>query len=163
MRIVVISDIHDNIVNLEKCLSWCAANKVASIICCGDVTNRDTLRDLSNGFTGNIYLVRGNMEIFRDEDAAEFNNIRYEGRVGRWEIGGRSIGACHEPYLIDKVLEKGDCDVIFYGHTHKPWEEHKSGTRLINPGTLGGMFSRATFAFWDTNKEELELKIMDRI
>ena len=39
MLIAIISDIHDNLVNLTKCLNWCNANKIKTIICCGDITN----------------------------------------------------------------------------------------------------------------------------
>jgi predicted phosphodiesterase len=52
------------------------------------------------------------------------------------------------------------CDIIFYGHTHKPWIEIKNGIQIVNPGTLGGVFTPATFAVWDTDKREPELKLL---
>jgi len=161
MKIAVISDIHDNSVNLKKCLDWCVKNSIEEIICCGDVTNNETLKFLSNTFTGKIHLVRGNMEIYEEEDVKKYKNIVYYGRIGRFQIDNKKIGLCHEPYLIDYVFKKGGCDIVFYGHTHEPWEDRKNGARLINPGTLGAMFSKATFAVWDTESNHVELKILE--
>ncbi len=47
MKIVIISDIHDNHVNLNKCLSWCKNNEIEEMICCGDVANDETIEILS--------------------------------------------------------------------------------------------------------------------
>ncbi|MFH0923193.1 MAG: YfcE family phosphodiesterase [Candidatus Falkowbacteria bacterium] len=161
MKIAVISDIHDNSVNLKKCLDWRRQNNIEEIICCGDVTNNETLKFLSNHFSGRIHLVRGNIELFPESEPEKYDNINYYGRIARIKIGEARIGICHEPYLTDYVLKKGGCDIVFYGHTHEPWEDRKNGARLINPGTLGAMFSKATFAVWDTESNHVELKILE--
>jgi len=161
MKVAIISDIHDNLVNLEKCLNWCQENKVKNIICCGDVTNGETLKLLAENFAGKIYLVNGNVELYDKEEIKQYKNIKYFGRIGRFELNKKNIGFCHELYLVEKILEKGKCDIIFYGHTHKPWEEKVHETKIINPGTLGGVFTRATFAVWDTKSEKLELKLLE--
>ncbi len=161
MRVSIISDIHDNLVNLEKCLKWCVNNNIERLICCGDVTNNETLNFLANNFKNNIFLVKGNADFFDLEKLKECQNVQYFGRVGRFTLEDKNIGLCHEPFLIGKVMEIGECDAIFYGHTHKPWEEIKNNTRLINPGTLGGLFQKSTFAVWDLDSGELELKILE--
>lgn len=163
MKIAVISDIHDNLVNLEKCLNFCKKEKIKNLICCGDVANSDTLKFLSENFKGNIYLVRGNMEIYEEEEIEKYKNIKYLGRFGRFELAGKIIGVCHEPWFIKKVLEQGDCDIIFYGHTHKPFEYIRGKTKIINSGTLGGVFTKATFAVYNTESEETELKILEML
>jgi uncharacterized protein len=165
MRIAIISDIHDNIPNLEKFLIWCEDNAIESIICCGDVTTEDTLEYLYKNFKGMIHLVEGNMEIYERKDlkALKGDNFHFYGRVGRFESDGRAIGICHEPYFFDKVLELGKCDIIFYGHTHKPWIEEKNGVKFVNPGTLGGVFQKATFAVWNSTKKELQLKLLEKL
>ena len=163
MKIIIISDIHDHEVNLKKALNWCGKEGISQMICCGDVTNNETLRIISQNFEGKVYLVRGNIELYAEEDLKNYNNIEYGGRVAVWKFENITVGACHEPYLIAKVLEKGSPDIVFYGHTHKPWEETQEKTRIINPGTLSGTFSRATFAVFDTESGELELKLVDKI
>ena len=160
MKVAIIADIHDNLPNLQTCIDQCKKSGIENIICCGDVTNKETLQLMSENFPGKIMLVRGNVEIFEDEDLEECLNIECGGRVGSWEIDGKIAGACHEPFLIDKVLEKWSCEIVFYGHTHKPWEEERGGTRIINPGTLGGVFYRPTYAVWDTQTGEMELKFV---
>ncbi|MEA1963397.1 MAG: metallophosphoesterase [Patescibacteria group bacterium] len=163
MRVAIISDIHDNIPNLKKCLAYCAANNIEKVFCCGDVTNSETLKFLANNFQKEIYLVHGNMEIFDEEEPKKYKNIIYSGRIANFKLAEKKIGLCHEPFLLDYVLKKGECDIIFYGHTHKPWIEKKNNYLFVNPGTLGALFQKATFAVWDFKREEPELKILEQM
>ena len=169
MKIAIISDIHDNLANLEKCLNWCSKNSIAELICCGDVTNSETLKFLSNKFNNKIHLVKGNAEIYDEKEIKKYDNIKYYGRVGHFVIDNKKIGICHEPYLIKQVgTRRGaspheKCDIIFYGHTHKPWIEKKNNATIVNPGTLGSVFSKATFAVFNSANNEIELKILELI
>ena len=52
---------------------------------------------------------------------------------------------------------------MFYGHTHKPWFVGKNDIIIANPGTLGGVFYKASFAVLDTDTGKLELKILENI
>jgi hypothetical protein len=160
MKVAVIADIHDNLTNLERCLDLCRENNIENIICCGDVTNSETLGYISDHFKGRIMLVRGNMEIYGEQEIANHDNIDYGDRVGYFEVGNKIVGVCHEPFLVDKILERKDCYIVFYGHTHRPWEETRDGVRIVNPGTLGGVFSRPTYAVWDTETGEMEMKFI---
>ena len=166
MKIAIISDIHDNLTNLKICLSWCDKNKITSIVCCGDITNQDTLEYLLNNFKNNIYLVQGNGETYPQEILRKYKHLKYYGRTGMFNIKNTKIGFCHEPFLIPKLFSKintseKNYDIIFYGHTHKPWESFKNNIKLINPGTLGGVYYRATFAVYDLMIKNIELKILD--
>ena len=185
MKIAIISDVHDNLVNLNKCLAWGDKEKIKNLICCGDITNSETLETLSSKFKNKIYLVRGNLEIYDEEEVCpmkllrtdrvgfhgvnQYKNIKYLGRFGRFELDNKIIGVCHEPAFINKVLEAGECDIIFYGHTHRPWIERslapyrELSSLIVNPGTLGGVFQKATFAVYDTDKKEPELKILESL
>jgi uncharacterized protein len=160
MKIAIISDIHDNLVNLGKCLEWCVGARIEEMICCGDVTNAETISFMAKQFPGRIHLIRGNMEIYYDEETDPYDNIIYYGRTAKVEIGGRKVGICHEPFWIDELMAEDDLELIFYGHTHKPWQEKRGGTVAVNPGTLGGVFQKATFAVFDTENGSLELKVL---
>lgn len=162
MKFLVISDIHDNLVNLEKCINWGRGEKIANAICCGDMVNAETLKYLADNFKS-IYLARGNMEIYDEAEIKKYDNINYLGRFGVFELDGKTAGLCHEPWFIKKVLEIKKCDVVFYGHTHEPWVEEKDGRITANPGTLGGVFSKASFAVWDGASNKLELKILEML
>lgn len=163
MRIAIIADIHDNLVNLEKCLKWGKENEIAELICCGDVTNGETLGFLAENFSGKIRLVRGNMDIYDEAEVKDHPNIIYYGRTGRARIGRFDAGFCHEPFLIGEVLKKGRCGIVFYGHTHKPWIKEEDGVITANPGTLGAVFQKATFAVWDAETAKIELKILEAL
>lgn len=160
MKFLVISDIHDNLVNLEKCVNWGRSQEITKAICCGDVVNEETLACLAENFK-TIYLVRGNLEIYDEEEIKKYNNINYLGRFGVFEIDGKTIGLCHEPWYIKSVLKIKPCQLVFYGHTHEPWIEVKEGITTANPGTLGGVFNKASFAVYDSRSGELELKILE--
>jgi len=161
MKIIIISDIHDNLVNLEKCLNWCGKNKVKKIICLGDITNSETLEYLAGNFKGEIFLVKSNIELFDELELKKYSQIKYCGEMGRLEINNKKIGICHEQYLADRIIKQGPVDIIFYGHTHKPWEFQKDGIIIINPGTLGGVFQKATFAVME--KENIKLILLEQI
>ena len=163
MRIAIISDIHDNLVNLAKCLDWCQTAKVATIICCGDIANSKTLKFLASKFSGTIHLVGGNADIYDKDEINQYENIRYYDKIGRIEIDGRHIGICHEPHLIPEVIAKERRDIIFFGHTHKPWIAKRQKIVTVNPGTLDDMPHSATFAVWGTTSNRLELKILDNL
>lgn len=164
MKIGIISDIHDNLDNLHKFLNWANKEKLQTILCAGDVTNEETVETLAEEFLGTIYLVAGNAELYDPRVLNDNKNVVYLGRSGVFSIAGYTVGLCHEPYFIEKLLEKRpDLEMIFYGHTHKPWLEQENGIKIINPGTLGGVFYKASFAVWDNEKEKIELKILDLI
>lgn len=159
MKIAIISDIHDNLEYLNIFFKHCQEKEIDSVICCGDVTTLETFKILRKNFSGMIHFVFGNIDMFSPRDISGLQNVKSYGRVGRVEIEGRKIGMCHEPYLIDKVLEKGECDFVFYGHTHKPWIENRGKTIVANPGTLGGVFQKSTFSILDAETGKLELTI----
>lgn len=161
MKVVIISDIHDNLINLQKSLDWCEKNQVEELICCGDVCNSDTLKYLAENFIGVINLVRGNMELYEEKEIERYKNINYLGLFGIIELVGKKIGICHKPELINKVKESSNCDLIFYGHTHQPWIREDGGVLIANPGTLGGVFFKASLAIWDSKTGGLELKILE--
>lgn len=160
MKFLVISDIHDNLVNLKKFLDWAGKQSINMAICCGDLANGETLKYLADHLKI-IYLVRGNMEIYQETEISGYGNIEYLGRFGAVEIQGKMIGLCHEPKFIKKIMDSKKCRLIFYGHTHQPWVKEASGLIIANPGTLGGVFNKASFAVWDSATNQLELKILE--
>jgi len=112
------------------------------------------------------------MEIFGKNDISGHSadkNFIFHQRLGCVGLGGKTIAFCHEPFLIDdaiancsEVLRKKP-DIVFYGHTHKPWIEEKGGLTLANPGTLGGVFAKATFAEYFSESDKLKLILLDKI
>jgi len=163
MKIAIVSDVHDNISNLEKFLNWCQKNKIDKIICCGDICNSATLKFFSTKFKGEIFLVSGNGEIYEKEDYQVLKNIKHYGLLGKEKIFNLNFAFCHFEKEISKMLQVSDevFDFIFYGHSHKPWLEKKGKTIIANPGNLAGIFFSPTFAVLDVVTKNLELKLLD--
>lgn len=164
MKLAIISDIHDNILNLKKCLKICKDEEVKKIICCGDVGNFETLEYLSLNFPGEIFLISGNAETYNEKDINILNNINFQGLLGYCRLKNLYIGFCHRPIDIKELIKnsKHKLDYIFYGHTHKPWLDKKNNTTHINPGNLGGIYYQATFALFDLQSNNLQLKLINK-
>lgn len=162
MFIGIISDTHDNLLRVDKMLLFMKEKKIDTIIHCGDVTNMETLKYLSKNFKGKIYLSLGNVDemygLFKKNINLK-NVIVYE-KSGELKIDNLNIAFCHFPWLAKTLAKNNIFDFVFYGHTHEPWEETINTTKLINPGTLAGMFNKSTFAILNTENKNIELKIL---
>ena len=166
MKIAIISDTHDNLATLDKFLGFIKKNPVETVIHCGDIAEGDTLKHLAKGYGGKILVAFGNMD-YRDtvESAAKKlpDKVTLFANFGQAEIGGLKIGFCHHKEAALEYCHTRRFDFIFYGHTHRPWIEDIDGCQLANPGTLAGMFYKATFAMLDTETKKLDLKLVERI
>lgn len=165
MRIAIISDTHDNLMTFEKFLKWASQNNIEQIIHCGDLTDFEFLNFFCKNFNGKIYLTDGNADEGKiSKDLAEsFENVQYFENHGEIEIDGIKIVFSHYPEIIKEIALQKNIDYGFHGHTHKPWQEKVNNTLISNPGTLGGVFYRASFAVLDTKNKKLELKILDQL
>jgi putative phosphoesterase len=171
MLIAIISDIHDNIPNLKKVLGYCASNKIEKIICCGDLASLETLDFLNDNFNGEIFYTFGNMDndflknypfendqykktrIFKGFGETEFdgNPVKPDGH------GARKIAFVHFPKEAKELCESERYNFVFYGHTHKPFEEIINGCKMLNPGNVANQLYPPTFAVWNTESDKFEL------
>ena len=42
-----------------------------------------------------------------------------------------------DPASLARIARAADCDVLVFGHTHKPWEREIEGVRFVNPRSAG--------------------------
>jgi uncharacterized protein len=161
MKIAIISDIHNNTVNLKKVLDYCVQNKIEKIICCGDLASIETLEFLNDNFEGESYFTFGNMDndflknyFFKNN---EFKKTKIFKKEGGLEIGGKKIAFVHFPRIAKGLCRRGRYNFVFYGHTHKPWEENIGSCKMLNPGNVTGDIYPATFAVWNTEDDKFEL------
>jgi putative phosphoesterase len=167
MLIAVISDTHDNIPNIEKFLKWAKENKIEMIIHCGDIAAPSMINELfAPLFGGEMHFVFGNVadrEIL-PKVMTKYPNTKLHGDSGELEIDGLRIAFCHRPEEAKGLAESNKYNLVFYGHTHKPgMETLPNNCQLINPGTLGGVFQKATFAVFDTATKNIELKVLEKL
>lgn len=151
MKCAIISDVHDNLVNLDKFLKYIAQQKINIILCCGDLGSQDTYDYLKSKFSGELHIVSGNMDRDFQVELPEIIEIA---------IDNKKIVLTHKPDSAKKLAETGKFDLVFYGHTHRPWIEK---SKLVNPGNLAGIFYQPTFAIYDTKNNNLELKMLNEI
>ena len=165
MKIAIISDSHENLENLKKTISWLNENKIKTIIHCGDVSRFNMLEEINQSFDGQTFLVWGNADegFFKDIQYANYQNIKFCKQAGKIEIENKKIAFTHFPKIARKLAQSGKHDLVFYGHSHKPWEEKIGKTKMLNPGNLQGSPYTATFAVYDFSNDKLELKILDKL
>ena len=166
MKIAIVSDTHDNLVNFKKAINWIENEKIKTIIHCGDIGPPSGLKEVIKNFSGKIHLVFGNIEdrdlLTKKISEGNIPNAILYGELGEIKKEGKKIAFCHFPDFAKKIASTGKYDKVFYGHTHKPWEEKIGKCDLVNPGNLAGIFYMASFATYDTKKDKLELKILDK-
>ncbi len=162
MKLAIISDSHDNIPRIDQMFDIIKKENIESIIHCGDVATLESLKYLSKKFSKTIYLSLGNVDETHGLQKKYINleNIVVFEKFGELSFDKINIAFTHFPKLAKELAQSQKYDFVFYGHTHKPWEEYISSTKLINPGTLAGMFNRSTFAILDTKTKNIELKIL---
>ena len=167
MKIVILSDTHDNVPNLNKIVLWMIEQKITIGIHCGDITSLSTLKEGLGNFSGTLHVVFGNADADEFETAkSPFNyqpQIKTWGELGEIELAGKKIAFLHNPDLARHLAESQKYDIVFYGHTHKPWKENCGKTKLVNPGNVAGIFYKPTFAVYDTKKDQLTLQIIEKL
>jgi uncharacterized protein len=177
MKIAIISDIHNNEANLEKVLDYCAKNEIEKIICCGDLASLETLDYLSDNFSGKIFYTFGNMDNdflknkfchpelvsgSRDSElksgmTCEYKNTKIFKNFGEAEIEGKKVAFIHFHREAKELCGSGKYDFVFYGHTHKPFEEMTNNCKMLNPGNVGNQIFPPTFAVWNTTDDLFQL------
>lgn len=165
MRIAIFADSHDNLTNLDIFIDWIAGAGIDHMICCGDLTQVDTLFHLTSRSVVPLDLVPGNADeaiaVSRAVDSV--HHARYFDTVGETVLDGKRMAFVHYPDKAKQLAQTHKYDYVFHGHTHMPWRSVENACIIVNPGTLAGMFYRATFAVFDTKTNELELKIIDTL
>jgi hypothetical protein len=152
MKIAIVSDTHNNWANFKKALNWIMKEKIQLILHCGDICSQETINDAEKYFNGEIKFVKGNGD----------HGLDLPAKI-ELELNNKKIAFVHFPNEAKKLAQSGKFDLVFYGHTHRPWDEKIADCHMINPGEIAGQFYKPTFAIYDTDTEKLELKILERL
>ena len=129
MLIAVISDSHANRSSIEKVKKKISNADILLFLGDGE---RD-LEEITEGFNGEVYAVRGNCDI---------SGLYPEERV--IEIQGKRIFMCHGhrygvKYGYNSIFYRGKevgADIVLFGHSHIPIIEEEDGLILMNPGSI---------------------------
>lgn len=166
MKLAILSDIHDNVWNLQKALQAPELQATEAMLFCGDLCAPFIIKLLGQGYAKPIHLVFGN----NDGDvnsiiavAKNFPNIHLHGETFLGEIGGLKIAMNHYPEKGRAIAENGGYELVCYGHNHTQAEEMVNNTLLLNPGAIMGFHGGslkdipATFMTLDTSTRETRL------
>lgn len=111
---------------------------------CSFLENATSDKDLANHLPPVIAIVKGNCDkenfsIYIDDDERNFH-FPYTVTA---KIAGRTILLVHGNIqdvdlgteTLANMAYKNDGDMVFFGHTHKPYWEEIMGTLILNPGS----------------------------
>lgn len=153
MKIGVLSDTHDNLVNIEKAVEVFSKNGVEAIIHGGDFCSPFTLavfKPLAERGV-KMHAVFGN----NDGDRVQLTRrgegfCSFSDGVRVLSLGGRRILVMHYPDLAEDLLRLGAYDLVIHGHDHRARVEGDE-RKLLDPGTCSGYLAgKATVALVDT-------------
>lgn len=162
MKIAILSDIHDNIWNLQAALT--GIQPADALICCGDLCSPFVVPIMAESFPKPIYLVYGNNDgdLLRiTKNASRFPNFHLEGEFLETEWEGKKIAANHYDNIALPLAHSDIYDLVCFGHNHRYQVEKFGKTLAINPGTLMGYSPLVktevtpTFVIFDTQDESV--------
>ncbi|HSA96377.1 MAG TPA: metallophosphoesterase, partial [Acidobacteriota bacterium] len=71
---------------------------------------------------------------------------------------GVRFAVTHLDSAVDGILAANRCDIIVYGHTHKPVVKTENGILVVNPGETGGWLTgKSTVALLDPERRTAEI------
>lgn len=158
MIIGILSDTHDHQENLAQALEQLRNLGIQRVLHCGDLSHPETAK-LLEGFQVN--LVIGNMDREIERIRLTLQGLHEGNRVERvyqGEMEGVRIAMTHghREEEIHELAQSGEFDLLFHGHTHRRKDKVVDGSRIINPGALGGMrWQSRSFCTVDLQRNQL--------
>ena len=160
MKIGVISDSHDNLMNIKKAVEVFSTNGVEALIHGGDFCSPFTLAEFKplseKGMK--MYAVFGNNDgdrVLLARRGEGFCTFADGSLVVT--LGNRRIVVLHYPDLAEDLFRLGSYDLVIYGHNHTIRVEG-GNKKLLNPGTSSGYLApRATVAIVETEGMGVEI------
>jgi len=160
MKILIVSDSHDNDGKLSTAVSVGNEAGCEVMLHAGDFVSPPTLDNLKS-FNGKAYLVWGNNEgekVGFIKKVESMENVEMAGDVLEKEFGGLKFYMNHYPEIVENAALSGKYNVCIYGHDHIYHEEVVSnGTLLLNPGEVhGNKTGVSTCIVFDTETKKVD-------
>ncbi|MCI6675494.1 MAG: metallophosphoesterase [Clostridiales bacterium] len=129
MRVLIVSDTHRQHESLKKVLK--KEENIDMLIHLGDVEGyEEYIKELAGC---PVEMVAGNNDFFSSLDKEK------EIHIGRYKVlltHGHYYYVSMETSVIKMEAYSRGCDIVMYGHTHKPVVEYDLGIIALNPGSL---------------------------
>ncbi len=163
MLIGVFSDVHDNLVGVDRAFAEFTKRDINTLIFCGDFCSPIPARRIG-AWAGDVHCVFGNGDgdRFTIQRLAntEFANLKLHGEHAEIELSGRKIAVTHYPLYGKALARTGDYAAVFSGHTHSVHEERIGDTLWLNPGEVLGWKGVPTCAVYDTATNAAEIVLL---
>lgn len=146
----ILSDTHDNLIRVREAVRLFNEAGCDLVIHAGDFVDPLTAGELRN-LRAPVKAVFGNCDGERAGLARAFRGI---GEIAEAPLAFTHAGlrflVCHLDGPVGGHAASGACDVVVFGHTHRPLAERRDGVLLVNPGEAGGQLrGRSTVALLD--------------
>ena len=130
MRILVLSDSHNDYLSLKKAVETHSVAEVVVFLGDGerDIDRIDDVLQFKH-----VIRVKGNCDIASKLD----ENVTQTICTKKFFITHRYVE--NVQFGIDRLIYKGqslDADIILYGHTHTPVNKYIDGVYVFNPGSI---------------------------
>ena len=134
----ILSDTHDNLTRVREAVRLFNDAGCDLVIHAGDFVAPFTVDELRN-LRAPVKAVYGNCD---GEKAGLAKAFRGVGEIQEAPFaflhGGVRFVVSHLDAPVGRYVQAKTCDVVIFGHTHKPLVERRDGVLLINPGEAGG-------------------------
>lgn len=129
MRILIVSDTHGKNGNLEKVLRMTAPLDLMFHL--GDLEG-------SEGFIESItpcpvHMVSGNNDFFTSVPVEKIVTL---GHHKIFMTHGHRYGVSYDTLNIKETAASKGCDLVFFGHTHRPLIDYDDEITAVNPGSI---------------------------
>jgi len=146
----ILSDTHDNLTRVREAVRLFNDAGCDLVIHAGDFVAPFTVEELRN-LRAPVKAVYGNCD---GEKAGLARAFKGMGEIRRAPLtfvrDGVRFLVCHLDAPVQGYVASRSCDVVVYGHTHRPLVELRDGVLLINPGEAGGWLrGKSTVALLD--------------
>ena len=155
----ILSDIHDNLPNLERALSELRSRDVETLCFLGDFCSPIPARLLA-AYGGDVHCVFGNGDgdrfAIRGITPPNGGSFVLHGEWAELELDGLAVALTHYPFYARALARTGDYAAVFSGHTHERHHERLGKTLWLNPGEILGWKGAPSCALWDTRRDAVE-------
>lgn len=165
MKIAVLSDIHDNLENLDLAMKKIAKLDSDRLIYLGDFCAPFSFNKMAELYPSDkvIDIVFGNNDgdiLHISKLASKFSNVNLHGDFAEIKLENCLIAINHYPEISIRLAQSGVYDAVFFGHNHKYSskiiETENKKCILANPGEIMGRYKKPSFAIFDVLNKHLE-------